>query len=338
MTQPTQRIDTPRNERPVAVVGPERLTVATARGTGNVPYYRSLSERDSRAVKAVVIMLHGRLRDADAYMAAAQQALDAADTSPLQTLLIVPQFLATADIEAHGLGDDMLHWEWTSWMGGDDAAGPHPLSSFDVLDAFVAQLADRTRYPDLSRIVIAGHSGGAQVAHRYAIVAQQETTIAQRFVVANPSSYVYFDSRRPYDNGVLRPADTAACPGINRWKYGIERPPRYPQSVSFNTLETRYVERDVTYLLGEQDCDPRHDALDRSCAANAQGPHRLARGRAYVDYLRERHPGLKHRYFEVAGVGHHGGAMLGSREGVAALFGVERRMSIETIQANGSMD
>ena len=54
----------------------------------------------------------------------------------------------------------------------------------------------------------------------------------------------------------------------------------------------------------------------------AQGPNRHARGVAYMRYLRERHPGsLSHRLWDVPGVGHSGGKMLGSPCGLAALDG-----------------
>ena len=324
-----------RNERPVSAVGNERLRVVTPRGAGSVPFYRSIEERDAANVSRIVILLHGRLRDADAYLLAAQRALAAASTDPAGTLLLVPQFLATADIAAHGLSADTLHWEWTSWMGGDDALGPAPLSSFDVLDAFIAQFADLARYPALREVVIAGHSGGAQVAHRYAIVAAgcNVPGVRCRYVIANPSSYVYFDSTRPYADGVLRPADATACPGVDDWKYGVRSAPRYAESASFDALETRYAASDVIYLLGQQDRDPQHDALDRSCAAAAQGQHRLARGRYYFSYLKARHPGLEHRCWEIAGVGHNGAAMLGSREGVRALFDAQRLANVDSSAA-----
>jgi hypothetical protein len=330
----------PRNERPVSAVGNERLRVATSRGAGTVPFYRSMEERDAENVSRIVILLHGRLRDADAYLLSAQRALLAASTDPAHTLLLVPQFLATADIAEHGLSVDMLHWEWTSWMGGDDALGPAPLSSFDVLDAFIAQFANLARYPALRDVVIAGHSGGAQVAHRYAIVGAgcSVTGLRCRYVIANPSSYVYFDPMRPYANGVLRPADTTACPGVDDWKYGVQRAPRYAESASFDALETRYAASDVIYLLGQQDCDPHHDALDRSCAAVAQGSHRLARGRSYFSYLEARHAGLGHRCLEVAGVGHNGAAMLGSHEGVQALFDAQRLESVVDSSTTGATD
>lgn len=330
----------PRNERPVSAVGNAWLRVTTPRGTGTVPFYRSMEERDAADISRIVILLHGRLRDADAYLLSAQNALAAALTDPARTLLLVPQFLATADIEAHGLPADALHWEWTSWMGGDDALGPAPISSFDVLDAFIEQFADRSRYPALRDVVVAGHSGGAQVAHRYAIVGRgcSVAGVHCRYVIANPSSYVYFDSMRPDAEGVLRPANTDACPGVDDWKYGVLHAPRYVPPAQFDTLEQRYAAADVIYLLGQEDCDPRHEALDLSCAAAAQGPHRLARGRSYFAYLKSRHEALAHQCWEVPGVGHNGAAMLGSHEGVRALFGVKRSAQALNASTAGATD
>jgi hypothetical protein len=66
--------------------------------------------------------------------------------------------------------------------------------------------------------------------------------------------------------------------------------------------------------------DPQHPALDKSCSGEAQGPYRLARGRAYASYLQLRHPGFKASVHEVPGVGHDGDRMLGSACGLAALF------------------
>jgi hypothetical protein len=45
--------------------------------------------------------------------------------------------------------------------------------------------------------------------------------------------------------------------------------------------------------------------LDTSLAAQAQGAHRLQRGRFYFEYQTARHgPALRHRRLEVPGVGH----------------------------------
>jgi hypothetical protein len=154
----------------------------------------------------------------------------------------------------------------------------------------------------------------------------EEQGVHCRYVIANPSSYVYFDKLRPDGDGGFSPADESACAGVDTWKYGIHQPPRYASGdASFDVLEQRYARSDVIYLLGEGDCDPQHQALDRSCAANAQGPHRLARGLAYFDYLCRRHPQLAHRCWQVPGVGHNGQRMFNSAEGLLALFDAKAR-------------
>jgi pimeloyl-ACP methyl ester carboxylesterase len=319
------------NERPVAVIAPHRLTVTTGAGSGVAPLYVTCDwSVPQPAIRRAVILIHGRLRNADTYFQLAQQALAAAGGNESDTLLVVPQFLASADVTAHGLSADTLHWDWTGWMGGDAALGSAPLSSFDVLDAILDGLAVREQFPSLASVVIAGHSGGGQVAQRYAVLARGEARLAQRgvtvrYVIANPSSYVYFDAQRPTGDGGFAPFDASRCPGFDDWKYGLNRLPAYAQCAGqadcAGALEAAYAGRDVTVLLGSEDCDPAHPALDTSCAARAQGAHRLERGLAYERYMRMRHPaGLRHRTIVIDGFGHDGTGIFTSPQGVAAVF------------------
>lgn len=314
------------NERPVAAVASCRIAVQTALGRGVAPFYVN---RDwnvpHRGIRRAVIMIHGRLRNADAYFRLADQARAAAGDAGGHTLLMAPQFLAAADVAAHRLPPDTLHWDWTGWMGGDAALGPAPLSSFDVLDAMLDALARRERFPELEAIVVAGHSGGGQVVQRYAVLSRGDEALrglSVRYVVANPSSYVYFDRQRPSPGGGFALCDGTRCPGFNDWKYGLARLPAYAQPVSAQALEEAYVRRNVTVLLGSADCDPAHPALDTSCAARVQGAHRLERGLAYARYMQWRHPaGYGHSTVVVDGVGHDGAGMFTSPQGVASLFG-----------------
>ncbi|MFM0730022.1 alpha/beta hydrolase [Paraburkholderia sediminicola] len=335
MTQPLITDDERApNERPVAVVASRHLSVETHAGSGTVPVFANGDWlAPTRDVKRAVILIHGRLRNADSYFELAEHACALAGGDAADTLLIVPQFLASADVSAHALPPSTLHWEWTSWMGGGNAEGPAPISSFDVLDAILQTLASREQFASLTDVVIAGHSGGGQVVQRYAVVAQGEAPlvargIALRYVVANPSSYVYFDVMRPTASGKFEAFDATACPSFNRWKYGLEDLPAYASgrggAGSADTLESRYARRDVTVLLGGADCDPQHPALDRSCAAQTQGEHRLARGLAYTRYMASRHPeaAAKHHTFVIDGVGHDAKGIFASASGLAALFGV----------------
>ncbi|WP_245292062.1 alpha/beta hydrolase [Methylobacterium tarhaniae] len=304
-----------RHSGPVSVLADRSLAVAP--GARLLLFASADLDAAHPEMTRAVIVLHGRLRDADVYYASALAAREAAGAAGAGALLVVPQFLAQIDWAAHALPPDVLRWTLEGWQGGDDALGPKPLSSFDALDAILARLADRTRFPNLTRIVVAGHSGGGQVAQRYAVLSRTGDALAARdlrvsFVVANPSSYAYFTPERP--------GPVADCPGYDSWKYGMRDLPRYAGGAVPATLETAYVARSVTYLLGGRDTDPHHPALDRSCMAEAQGPFRLARGEAYWASLRARHPDLRQTLHVVPGVGHDGRRMLGSACGLAALF------------------
>jgi hypothetical protein len=147
-----------------------------------------------------------------------------------------------------------------------------------------------------------------------------QTGIAVRFVVANPSSYVYFSAERPAGEGFAQ-FEASTCPDYNRWKYGMKDLPPYLADRSPSALEAAYVARDVTYLLGTADTNPNHPVLDKTCMGEAEGPYRYARGTAYFRYMKLRHPtGFAHRLLEVPGVGHNGDGMFNSVCGLAALY------------------
>ena len=271
-------------------------------------------------VQRALIVIHGRLRNAQTYLHSAEQAASQAGQLST-TLVIAPQFLNESDGTRNALSDSVLRWHANDWMAGDPAVSPAPLSSYAALDQILERLSDRKRFPALREVVIAGHSGGAQVVQRYALTTQadkalQSNGIKVRYVVANPSSYAYFNAQRP-----IPTFDAANCPGFNTWKYGLKELPAYAEGQKHRQLEQAYVERDITYLLGAKDTDPNHPALDKSCEAEAQGAFRLERGKNYFEYLTQRHPqGLNQRLVEVPGVGHNGDQMFSSREGQKALF------------------
>ena len=199
-----------------------------------------------------------------------------------------------------------------------------------MLDAVVALLSDRNRFPALHRIVVAGHSAGGQVLHRYAVVGRGDAAgkgagIDVRFIVANPSSYLYFTGERPVDGGAgFAPFERARCPGFDDYRFGLNGAPAYVTERPLDAIVRDYKARRVVYLLGTADNDPNHSALDRGCAAMAQGPHRLARGEAYHRYVvRFLGPGAEqtHRKVLVEGVGHDNAGMWRAPAGQAALFG-----------------
>src|SRR4029077_7294097 len=63
-----------------------------------------------------------------------------------------------------------------------------------------------------------------------------------RFVVAHPSTYLYFSRER------------RVAAHVNDWRYGFDRAPGYVDADPRRSLE-RYLGRDVTIVLGERDND-----------------------------------------------------------------------------------
>ena len=302
-------------EHGVKVVSPDRFHLeAGDLSLGLSQDWRQPLPKVTRAL----IIVHGRLRNAQTYL---QSGIDAAEHAGVggNTLVIAPQFLNQSDVKRNQLGDQVLQWKGNDWMAGDPSTGPGHISSYAALDQIIKHLGNRTLFPALKEIVIAGHSGGGQVVQRFALTGHdhpllQTEGISLRYVVANPSSYAYFSPQRPV------PFDAASCPGFNDWKYGMQNLPNYVGHQGAQQLEQAYVSRDITYLLGEQDTDPNHPALDKSCEAETQGAYRLIRGHNYVDYLKQRHPQLGHRLVEVPGVGHDGDKMFTSPQGQKVLF------------------
>ncbi len=303
--------------RPVRVVADGRIEVEG----GELPLFVSGDwSAPLPGVRRAVVVLHGRLRNADAYYRSALKAQAAAGGLGAESLMIAPQFLAGIDLSAHGLSNRTLHWSLGGWEGGEPAEGPTGASSFDALDAILRRLANRKLFPDLAEIVVSGHSGGGQVVQRYAVLGRGEEAAHQagirvRYVVANPSSYAWFGSARP-DETVAR-----SCPGYDQWKYGMRGLPPYAAGQNVEPLEQAYAGRRVIYLLGTEDIDPNHPALDKSCMAETQGANRYARGHAFFSAVQARYgPALLQTLHDVPGVGHDADRMLTSACGLSALF------------------
>lgn len=269
-------------------------------------------------VTRALIIVHGRLRDAPAYLRSGEKAAEHAGQT-VNTLVIAPQFLIEEDVQRDHLGNRVLRWTDNGWMAGELSTGPGQISSYGALDQIIKHLGNRKLFPALKEIIVAGHSGGGQVVQRFAITGHDHPMlrtegISLRYVVANPSSYAYFSPQRPVK------FETANCPGFNDWKYGMQHLLAYADGQSGAQLEQRYLSRNITYLLGQQDTNPNHPALDKGCEAETQGAYRLIRGHNYFDYLKQRHPQLGHALVEVPGVGHDGVRMFTSPQGEKALF------------------
>lgn len=323
-----------QREPPVERVASHTFSLMTARGAAEMLFDESLdwNQPQPQVIRAVV-MFHGKSRDVDGYYRSTLQAVQrAGEQSVVTSLLIAPQFINEDDASAHHLPDNILRWRQGTWEGGAEALGPVSVSAYEVIDAIVTHLADSRLYPNLKTIVLAGHSGGGQAIQRYAIVGKAEEVVGSsihlRYVIANPSSYLYFDDERPQFNGssfIFRTETGSSCHNFDHWRFGPlganEKYVRKSAKSGWQELEEAYARKDVVYLLGTADIDPREKDLDVSCAGEMEGPTRFLRGQAYYDWLHKRHvTDWNQRLWLVQKVAHSAGKMFTSECGVAALF------------------
>jgi pimeloyl-ACP methyl ester carboxylesterase len=266
-------------------------------------------------VRTVVLVVHGDGRNAASY---AENTLEAAAAAKkgASTAVIAPHFLATADSHAN-----RMYWSSGGWKEGDPSLDGGHMSSFEVMDRLVARVQDG-RFPNLDRIVVTGHSAGGQFTQRYA--AGSDAPGVDEYVVANPSSYLYFASQRWVGSTLraLTRSETTTCSGYDEYKYGMQDRNQYMSRASVATLQSRYAGHHVTYLLGTADTS-RVDDLDVTCAADLQGRTRIERGRNYVAYVKNQlgAQAAGHLEVEVPGVGHSWGRMVKSTAGRLAVFG-----------------
>lgn len=288
-------------------------------------YYRthSLDTRNENITGALIV-IHGTNRDADNYFRTALAATFLAGALD-NTAVIVPHIASNNG----GCRDALEPYEISyscggdSWRSGGTSASSEKITSFDFVDEIMRKLARKQAFPNLKRIVIAGHSAGGQFVNRYEMSNRVHETLGVpiSYVVANPSSYAYFDSVRPAGENAasFRPfSDARNCTTYNHWPYGFEGRTGYTARLSDEELKKQLASRPVAYLLGELDILPL-GGFDSSCPAMAQGPTRLARGEAFVKLVNQK-LGAKQEATVVHLCGHNARCMFTAEEALPLLF------------------
>jgi pimeloyl-ACP methyl ester carboxylesterase len=281
--------------------------------------YRSfpLTQRNEN-IRRGLIVIHGAGRNADGYFASAMAGALIGDALR-DTMVIAPRIASNS---GGGCADvlDAGEISWTcsgahDWRRGGKGKDVD-VTTYDFVDEIVRKLADKQVFPNLRTVVVTGHSAGGQFTNRYAAANKIDgkVGVSLRYVVANPSSYLYLDDRR-LASGACTPdgkctgefeafAGVDKCAGFNNWHYGLKNRAGYAATVADEELRKNLIARDVVYLLGDLDTLPI-GGFDDSCSAMAQGPSRFTRGLNYWSYMRSKQ-GAQHKLVVVPYCGHNG--------------------------------
>ena len=284
-----------RFDFPFTVNGQEH--VLTYEGTHDV------MRQPDPAVKLVVFVHHGGSQNPVTYFRHMKAALDAAAADrpglnlPGTTMIIAPGMIGAqhiADNPKRYAGKNYPHWDG-GWREGEPSISTPQVSNFDLLDGMVLYIADH--YPNAKAIVHVGHSAGGQLLSRYSFGTPvydvlRERGIFVRYVIANPSSVLYFDRQRPdliagkgfVDYRARTPVlAEGECKEFNTYKYGLDGMVPYMTRRLVAAMLASFRKREVFLFQGTSDIDPMADGLDRDCPGLLQGRFRLERGQRYYD-------------------------------------------------------
>ena len=289
----------------------------------------------STSASTVWIVQHGSARDFDNYFSSVRNVVGD------EGVIIAPNFYASSDSGKWYQPKLNLAWNSNDWADGDDAVAPADVSlcsSFNVYDSLVAHVRNRSKFPNVKRVFIIAHSGGASMMAKYGML---NPYTGMKYVLANSPSMPYFTTARP------NPPD--GCTSYNDWGYGWDVLPRYVAARSPGGIAAfrQWIAQDITLMTADLDTYARDQSGDQSCPVQAQGgQNRRDRGYAWWAYINllggtstdvsqfygydsfkqqgvsSLHPWkFGARYCVVDGVGHNNTEMFSSACGKAAING-----------------
>ncbi len=266
-----------------------------------IPYFADYPiDKKNDRIEHVILAIHGAGRNARTTFHSCLSVLKSKSGEETKTLVIAPQFLSEEHVK--GLNDpNLLFWKATPFWGSSNSttAGSGTylgISSYTILENLISRVAAKKTFPNVRRITILGHSGGGQLVNRFAASntvefdAVRPAGIKCRYIVMNPSSYVYLSPKR-YDEakGVFAVPTSERIkdnPGYNHYGYGLEKLYAYQRAKGLTAEKIRemYPKRNVIYMLGKKDCVP-DKSMSKKPSAMLQGKNRLERGRIYYKHL-----------------------------------------------------
>jgi aryl-phospho-beta-D-glucosidase BglC (GH1 family) len=298
---------------------------------GEVAYFSNHDlDTPNNQITHAIVVIHGTNRNALEYYQTIEDV--AKSEGKLEsTIIIAPHFKEASDTS---FANELQWSDAGGWKSGSKSVRKDSLtriSSFAVLDEMVEELANNALFANLQEIIITGHSAGGQFTQRYAVTTEvdKDKDESFKYIVANAGTYLYINTLRPITGVFTEPSSEQIddCPKYNNYKYGLNKPYSYLSSLTEETLRTQYANRQVIYLLGENDT-VADSHLNQGCSATLQGANRYERGINYGAYMNHLN-GLdtdgfttlhKHRVQKVIGVGHSKNDMYQSIEGSAELF------------------
>lgn len=172
----------------------------SSNGKGGVQPYYVEANKDPKKIKRVILVNPGKPRDSWKYANLVRNSLHcAANNESMQVdlssiLIAAPAWQSNLEQKAGAVKDGSLYFSTGGWSQGRTTKGPNnaSISSFKIFDDLTEKFFNKTEYPNLDSITLAGHSLGCSFTHRYAMLRKPNKNDPNlRFWYANCGSYVH---------------------------------------------------------------------------------------------------------------------------------------------------
>lgn len=306
-----------------------------------IPYLSNmLIDKSNIDVTHLIIAIHSSGHDTYMVFNSCTELLEKYNKQRNDIIVLAPQFLMDTHVKNNS-EENLLYWNVSPFYGSSISTtksfdGDLRISAYQILEDIIADYCDKKIFPNLNRITILGHSAGGQMVNRFAAGNTVEFDKARpqnihiRYIVMNPSSYIYFSPKRAVDGSTKKfavPSETQIDnnPGYNNYAYGLNALYSFHRGKRLTPEKIRelYPQRNVVYLLGQKDC-VADGSMSIVPAAMMQGRNRLERGMIYFGHLVDEF-GLeieKNQQLQlIKGVGHNGRGMILSPPGRIAILG-----------------
>ena len=225
-------------------------------------------------------------------------------------MVIAPQFIT----EYEKVHDKDWYWSTTSWKWGNQSymnGSQISISSFEVVDYLLSRVANTNKFPNLSKVLITGHSSGSAFTHTFSSTKTSNAfgDLRLDFAVVNNQYFLYPDSNRFLNGALFTPND---CSNYNDWPLGLTDPNPYIENLGVEVASINLIGNRIDYFIGSN--DTQINDISSGCAYQILGEHRFQKTINFNDYLNLSFENNLHQYTIVQGIGHSSTGMFSSNE------------------------
>ena len=186
------------------------------------------------------------------------------------------------------LKHDELYFNNEGWSAGGTARHPdgfQHISSFQVMDRLIEIAVDKNRFPNVKKVVVIGHSLGAQANLHYALIKRpKKYDNIIKYWIGDPGAVTYLDDWRPIHKH--------NCSGYNSWPYGLSNHgsiPKYNRKRAGKhgeRFKEQFYQKNIHFGIALND----NGHGNTHCQAMMQGPNRISRTSLWIKHFGDDFP------------------------------------------------